>query len=57
VSREIVVTGLCRTPIGTFGGALKDIKCVELGRIALLRKILLFQLVAGKIFVPVFDLV
>jgi hypothetical protein len=28
VSREIVVTGLCRTPIGTFGGALKDIKCV-----------------------------
>jgi acetyl-CoA C-acetyltransferase len=35
VSREIVVTGLCRTPIGTFGGALKDIKCVELGRIVM----------------------
>lgn len=35
MSREIVVTGLCRTPIGTFGGALKDIKCVELGRIVM----------------------
>jgi acetyl-CoA C-acetyltransferase len=35
VSIEIVVTGLCRTPIGTFGGALKDIKCVELGRIVM----------------------
>lgn len=35
MSIEIVVTGLCRTPIGTFGGALKDIKCVELGRIVM----------------------
>lgn len=35
MAKEIVVAGLCRTPIGTFGGALKDTKVVELGRIAM----------------------
>jgi acetyl-CoA C-acetyltransferase len=31
---EPVILGACRTPIGTFGGAFKDIRAVELGRIA-----------------------
>jgi len=35
MSKEVVVVGLCRTPIGTFGGALKNTKVVELGRIAM----------------------
>jgi acetyl-CoA C-acetyltransferase len=35
VAREVVVAGLCRTPIGTFGGTLKDAKTVELGRIVM----------------------
>jgi acetyl-CoA C-acetyltransferase len=35
VAREVVVVGLCRTPIGTFGGTLKDAKTVELGRIVM----------------------
>jgi acetyl-CoA C-acetyltransferase len=34
-AREVVVAGLCRTPIGTFGGTLKDAKTVELGRIVM----------------------
>lgn len=35
MAREVVVAGLCRTPIGTFGGTLKDAKTVELGRIVM----------------------
>ncbi len=35
MAREVVVVGLCRTPIGTFGGTLKDAKTVELGRIVM----------------------
>lgn len=35
MSREIVLVGACRTPIGTFGGALKDQPAVELGRIVM----------------------
>jgi acetyl-CoA C-acetyltransferase len=35
MAREVVVAGLCRTPIGTFGGALKDTRTVELGRIVM----------------------
>lgn len=35
MSREVVVVGACRTPLGTFGGALKDTKPVELGRIVM----------------------
>lgn len=31
MGKEVVVVGLCRTPIGTFGGALKDVKAVDLG--------------------------
>jgi len=32
MTREVVLVGACRTPIGTFGGALKETKTVELGR-------------------------
>lgn len=35
MSREVVLVGACRTPIGTFGGALKDQPAVELGRIVM----------------------
>jgi len=31
MAKEIVVAGLCRTAIGTFGGTLKDTKVVDLG--------------------------
>lgn len=33
--REVVVAGLCRTPIGTFGGALKDTAVVNLGTLVM----------------------
>lgn len=32
MSKEVVLVGACRTPIGTFGGTLKETKTVELGR-------------------------
>lgn len=35
MTKEVVLVGACRTPIGTFGGALKDTKTVELGRIVM----------------------
>ena len=35
MAREVVVVGACRTALGTFGGALKDVKTVELGRIVM----------------------
>lgn len=35
MSREVVVAGLCRTPIGTFGGALKDVGAVKLGTLVM----------------------
>ena len=31
MSREVVLLGACRTPVGAFGGALKDVKAVDLG--------------------------
>ncbi len=31
---DVVILSGCRTPIGTFGGALKDVPAVELGRLA-----------------------
>lgn len=33
--KEVVLVGACRTPVGTFGGALKDIPAVELGKIVM----------------------
>ena len=33
-TQEVVILGGCRTPIGTFGGALKDVSAVELGTVA-----------------------
>jgi acetyl-CoA C-acetyltransferase len=32
--REVVIVSAARTPVGTFGGTLKDIPAVELGKIA-----------------------
>ena len=29
--KDVVVVSACRTPIGTFGGSLKDINCAALG--------------------------
>ena len=33
-STDVVILSGCRTPVGTFGGALKDVSAVELGTIA-----------------------
>lgn len=35
MSREVVLVGACRTPVGTFGGALKDEPVVQLGRLVM----------------------
>lgn len=35
MSREIVLVGACRTPVGTFGGQLKDTKAVDLGALVM----------------------
>jgi acetyl-CoA C-acetyltransferase len=35
VSREVVLVGACRTPVGTFGGQLKDTKAVDLGALVM----------------------
>ncbi|HOV43489.1 MAG TPA: acetyl-CoA C-acetyltransferase [Syntrophothermus lipocalidus] len=35
MSREVVLVGACRTPIGTFGGTLKDMTAVQLGTIVM----------------------
>lgn len=35
MAREVVLVGACRTPVGTFGGALQNEPAVELGRIVM----------------------
>lgn len=35
MSREVVLVGACRTPIGSFGGQLKDTAAVELGSLVM----------------------
>ncbi|MGE5389846.1 MAG: acetyl-CoA C-acetyltransferase [Deltaproteobacteria bacterium] len=35
MSREVVIVGACRTPVGSFNGTLKDTPAVELGAIAM----------------------
>lgn len=35
MSREVVLVGACRTPIGTFGGAIKDVGAADLGAIVM----------------------
>jgi len=32
---EVVIVSACRTPIGSFGGALKDLTAVDLGAIVI----------------------
>lgn len=34
MQKEVVIAGAARTPVGTFGGSLRDIPAVELGKIA-----------------------
>ncbi|MHA1670345.1 MAG: acetyl-CoA C-acyltransferase, partial [Promethearchaeota archaeon] len=33
--KEVVIVSACRTPIGAFGGSLKDVKAPHLGAIAM----------------------
>ncbi|HHV72578.1 MAG TPA: acetyl-CoA C-acyltransferase, partial [Clostridia bacterium] len=33
--RDVVIVGAVRTPIGSFGGGLKDVSAVELGAIVI----------------------
>lgn len=35
MSREVVLVGACRTPVGTFGGSLQNEPVVQLGRIVM----------------------
>lgn len=35
MSREVVLVGACRTPVGTFGGQLKNSKVVDLGALVM----------------------
>ncbi|CFX92021.1 Thiolase [Syntrophomonas zehnderi OL-4] len=35
MTREIVLVGACRTPVGSFGGSLKDISVVDLGSVVM----------------------
>ncbi len=35
MTKEVVLAGACRTPVGSFGGALKDIRAVDLGSIVM----------------------
>jgi acetyl-CoA C-acetyltransferase len=35
MSREVVIAGLCRTAIGTFGGGLKDVPAPQLGALVI----------------------
>lgn len=35
MAREVVLVGACRTPVGTFGGALKESRVVDLGTLVM----------------------
>lgn len=35
MSREVVIVSACRTPVGSFGGALKDVPVVDLGSLVM----------------------
>ena len=35
MSKEVVLVGACRTPVGTFGGQLKNIRVVDLGTLVM----------------------
>ncbi|MDD2619820.1 MAG: beta-ketoacyl synthase N-terminal-like domain-containing protein, partial [Syntrophomonadaceae bacterium] len=35
MSKEVVLVGACRTPIGTFGGKIKDVGAAQLGAIVM----------------------
>ncbi|HPT69499.1 MAG TPA: acetyl-CoA C-acyltransferase, partial [Syntrophomonas sp.] len=35
MTKEVVLVGACRTPVASFGGALKDINVTDLGSIVM----------------------
>ncbi|MEN6327640.1 MAG: beta-ketoacyl synthase N-terminal-like domain-containing protein, partial [Syntrophomonas sp.] len=35
MAREVVLVGACRTPVGTFGGTLKDVGAAQLGAVVM----------------------
>ncbi|QGT98653.1 3-ketoacyl-CoA thiolase [Candidatus Syntrophocurvum alkaliphilum] len=35
MTKEVVLVGACRTPVGSFGGTLKDVSAVELGKVVM----------------------
>src|SRR6185295_7491275 len=46
---EAVILGACRTPIGAFGGALKDLSAVDLGAIVVREAIARAGVAAGDV--------
>lgn len=59
--KEIVIVGAARTPIGTFGGALRDMKAIELSRFIIesviaqtgIEKNMVEQVIMGNCFEPI----
>jgi acetyl-CoA C-acetyltransferase len=59
--KEIVIVGAARTPIGTFGGALKDVKAIELSQFIIesviartgIGKNMVDQVIMGNCFEPI----
>ncbi|HBK54069.1 MAG TPA: acetyl-CoA C-acyltransferase, partial [Syntrophomonas wolfei] len=35
MAREVVLVGACRTPVGTFGGTIKDVGSADLGALVM----------------------
>jgi len=35
MAREVVLVGACRTPVGTFGGTIKDVGAADLGALVM----------------------
>jgi acetyl-CoA C-acetyltransferase len=59
--KDVVIVGAVRTPIGTFGGSLRDIKAIELSRFIIesvikrtgLEKNVVDQVIMGNCFEPI----
>lgn len=57
MSRKVVLVGACRTPIGTFGGQLKDTRAVDLGALVMQEAIKRAGISAGQIEEVIFGCV
>lgn len=57
MSREVVLVGACRTPVGSFGGQLKDTKAVDLGALVMQEAIKRSGITADQIDEVVFGCV